>query len=346
MNPNPGDNALNTPRLRGRAARLATLCSTGLGAAVLIAFSTAQAQNRPWPERPVRVIVPGPAGSAPDAMARLLGNKLSETWGQPVTVENVVGASGNIGTDRVAKAPADGYTLLYNTIGPIAVNVTLFAGKLPYDPLKDLAPVSLVVKVPNLLTVHPGLPFRSVRDLIAAAKRDGGKIRYATAGPGTTQHLSGELLNMLAGLQMTGIPYKSSAQMTTDAIGGQFELMFHNAPVVLPHIKAGSLRALAITSNRRSPSAPDVPTMIEAGVDKFEITAWFGFMAPAGTPPAVVQKVSADVARLVASPDVQSRILADASEPVGSTPDEYGAFIRAEIAKWREVVKLTNMKPE
>ena len=336
---------MNTLNPWMRAAHRAATC-TALASACLLALSPAQAQTRAWPERPVKIVVPAPPGSAPDAMVRLLGNKLAETWGQTVTIENVVGASGNIGTDRVAKAPSDGYTLLYNTIGPIAVNVTLFAGKLPYDPLKDLAPISLVVKVPNLLTVHPGLPFKSVRDLIAAAKRDGGKVRYATAGPGTTQHLSGELLNMLAGLQMTGIPYKSSAQMTTDAIGGQFELMFHNAPVVLPHIKAGSLRALAITSNKRSASVPDVPTMIEAGVDKFEITAWFGFMAPAATPPAVIQKVSADVARLVASAEVQNRILADASEPVGGTPDEYGTFIRAEIAKWREVVRQTNMKPE
>jgi tripartite-type tricarboxylate transporter receptor subunit TctC len=328
-------------RLPQRIALIAALL--GIGFSTLPA---AQAQLRPWPDKPVRVIVPGPAGSAPDAMARLLGNKLAEAWGQPVTVENIVGASGNIGTDRVAKAPGDGYTLLYNTIGPIAVNVTLFAGKLPYDPAKDLAPVSLVVKTPNLLTVHPGLPFRSVRDLIAAAKKDGGKIRYATAGPGTTQHLSGELLNLLAGIQMTGIPYKSSAQMTTDAIGGQFELMFHNAPVVLPHIKAGSLRALAITSARRSPSVPDVPTMVEAGVNGFEVSAWFGFMAPATTPPAVIQKISTDVARLVATPELQGRMLADASEPVGSTPDEYAAFIKAETAKWREVVKQTNMKPE
>ena len=336
---------MNTLKPWMRAAHRAATC-TALAGACLLVLSPTQAQTRAWPERPVKIVVPAPPGSAPDAMVRLLGNKLAESWGQTVTIENVVGASGNIGTDRVAKAPGDGYTLLYNTIGPIAVNVTLFAGKLPYDPLKDLAPISLVVKVPNLLTVHPGLPFRSVRDLIAAAKRDGGKVRYATAGPGTTQHLSGELLNMLAGLQMTGIPYKSSAQMTTDAIGGQFELMFHNAPVVLPHIKAGSLRALAITSNKRSASAPDVPTMIEAGVDKFEITAWFGFMAPAATPPAIIQKVSADVARLVATSEVQNRILADASEPVGGTPDEYGAFIRAEIAKWREVVRQTNMKAE
>ena len=323
---------------------LATLLGVGLSATFML--SATQAQTRAWPERPVKVIVPAPPGSAPDAMVRLLGNKLAEMWGQPVTIENIVGASGNIGTDRAAKAPADGYTLLYNTIGPIAVNGTLFAGKLPFDAVKDLAPVSLVVKVPNLLTVHPGLPYRSVRDLIAAAKKDPGKVRYATAGPGTTQHLSGELLNTLVGIQTTGIPYKSSAQMTTDAIGGQFELMFHNAPVVLPHIKSGSLRALAITSLKRSPSIPDAPTMIEAGVNGFEITAWFGFMAPAGVPPAIIQKITTDVARLVASADVQARMLGDASEPVGSTPDDYATFIKAEITKWAAVVKQANMKPE
>ncbi len=327
------------------AASLATTLTTALGIS-LLTLPASHAQSRAWPERPVKVIVPAPPGSAPDAMVRLLGAKLSEVWGQPVTIENVVGASGNIGTDRAAKAPADGYTLLYNTIGPIAVNGTLFAGKLPYDAMKDLAPISLVVKVPNILTVHPGLPYRNVRDLIAAAKKDPGKIRYATAGPGTTQHLSGELLNTLVGIQTTGIPYKSSAQMTTDAIGGQFEVMFHNAPVVLPHIKAGSLRALAITSQKRSPSIPDAPTMIEAGVNGFEITAWFGFMSPAGVPPAIIQKVSADVARLVATPEVQARMLADASEPVGSTPDDYAAFIKTEITKWAAVVKQANMKPE
>ena len=314
-------------------------------AAALLAIAPAHAQ-RAWPERPVKVIVPAPPGSAPDTMSRLLAVKLGEAWGQPVTIENVVGAAGNIGTDRVAKAPADGYTLLYNTIGPIAVNVTLFAGKLPYDPVKDLTPVSLVVKVPNIMTVHPGLPYRSVKDVIDAAKKEPGKIRYATAGPGTTQHLSGELLNTLMAINMNGIPYKSSAQMTTDGIGGQFEVMFHNAPVVLPHIKAGSLRALAITSSKRSPSVPDLPTMVEAGVNGFEVTAWFGVMAPGGTPAGIVQKISADVARLVATPDLQKRMLDDASEPVGSNPESYAAFIRAEIAKWSEVVKLANMKPE
>ncbi len=334
---------MNTSHPRTPLHRLAAVLGISLFA---LASSPVQAQVRAWPERPVKVIVPAPPGSAPDAMVRLLGAKLAEVWGQPVTIENVVGASGNIGTDRAAKAPADGYTLLYNTIGPIAVNGTLFAGKLPYDAVKDLAPISLVVKVPNILTVHPGLPYRNVRDLIAAAKKEPGKIRYATAGPGTTQHLSGELLNTLAGIQTTGIPYKSSAQMTTDAIGGQFEVMFHNAPVVLPHIKAGSLRALAITSNKRSPSIPDAPTMIEAGINGFEITAWFGFMAPTGVPAAVIGKISTDVARLVASADVQARMLGDASEPVGGTPDEYAAFIKSEITKWAAVVKQANMKPE
>ena len=327
-----------------RLSLLATLLGLGLAATLLL--SSAQAQTRAWPERPVKVIVPAPPGSAPDSMLRLLGNKLSELWGQPVTIENVVGASGNIGTDRAAKATPDGYTLLYNTIGPIAVNGTLFAGKLPFDPAKDLTPISLVVKTPNLLTVHPSSPYRSVRELIAAAKKDPGKIRYATAGPGTTQHLSGELLNTLMGIQTTGIPYKSSAQMTTDAIGGQFEMMFHNAPVVLPHIKAGSLRALAITSNKRSPSIPEAPTMIEAGVNGFEIAAWFGFMAPAGTPAAVIQKVSADVNRLIATPEIAARMASEASEPGGGTPDDYAAFIKSETTKWAAVVKLANMKAE
>ena len=334
---------MHTSHPRKTLYRLAAILGISLFA---LSSASALGQTRAWPERPVKVIVPAPPGSAPDAMVRLLGAKLSEIWAQPVTIENVVGASGNIGTDRAAKAPADGYTLLYNTIGPIAVNGTLFAGKLPYDAVKDLAPISLVVKVPNILTVHPGLPYRNVRDLIAAAKKEPGKIRYATAGPGTTQHLSGELLNTLAGIQTTGIPYKSSAQMTTDAIGGQFEVMFHNAPVVLPHIKAGSLRALAITSSKRSPSIPDAPTMIEAGINGFEITAWFGFMAPAGVPAAVIGKISSDVARLVASADVQARMLGDASEPVGGTPDEYAAFIKSEITKWAAVVKQANMKPE
>lgn len=327
------------------APGLSAMAAAVLGAGLLL-HSMAQAQSRPYPEKPVRVIVPAPPGSAPDFLARLLGQKLSEAWSQPVVIDNVVGASGNIGTDRVAKATPDGYTLLFNTIGPIAVNVSLFGDKLPYDPLKDLAPISLVAKMPNLLTVNPGVPVRSLKELIAMAKKEPGKLRYGTAGPGTTQHLSGELLNTLAGIKLVSIPYKSSAQMTTDAIGGQIEVLFHNAPVLLPHIKAGTLRPIAITSATRSAAVPDVPTMAEAGVPGFEITAWFGFMAPGGTPQRLIQKISADIARIVATPEIRERILSQASEPVGNRPEEYAAFINAEIVKWRGVIKQANIKAD
>ncbi|MEI6302608.1 MAG: tripartite tricarboxylate transporter substrate binding protein [Betaproteobacteria bacterium] len=316
------------------------------GSLLMLCAATVQAQQRPWPDKPVRVVVPAPAGSAPDTIVRVIGQKLSDVWGQPVVIENVVGASGNIGTDRVAKALPDGYTLLFNTIGPIAVNVTLFGDKLPYDPVKDLAPVSLVIKMPNLLTVNPKLPVRNLAELIAMAKKEPGKLRYGTAGAGTTQHLSGELLNTLADINLVGIPYKSSAQMTTEAIGGQIEVLFHNAPVLLPHIKAGTLRPIAITSTKRSASAPDVPTMSEAGVSGFEVTAWFGFMAPAATSPALIRKISADVVRIVATPEIQERILSQASEPVGSSPEEYAAFIKSEIAKWRDVIRQANIKAD
>ena len=314
--------------------------------AVLGLFAQSAVAQPKYPDRPVRMVVPAPPGSAPDILARLVGQKLGESWGQPVVIDNVVGASGNIGTDRVAKAAPDGYTLLFNTIGPIAVNVTLFGDKLPYDPQKDLAPVSLVTKMPNLLTVNPKVPVKSLREMIELARKEPGKLRYGTAGPGTTQHLSGELLNTLEKINLVAIPYKSSAQMTTDAIGGQIEVLWHNAQVLIPHVKAGTLRPIAITSAKRSPALPDIPTMIEAGVPGFEITAWFGVMCPGATPPALIQKISADVQRVVAMPDIRDRILADASEPVGNRPEEYAAFINSEVVKWRAVIKQANMKPD
>lgn len=320
----------------------------GVSLVALTAFcsSASHAQTLNWPEKAVRIIVPAPPGSAPDALVRMFAQKMSEGWGQPVTVENIVGASGNIGTDRAAKATPDGYTLLFNTLGPVAVNYALFGGKLPYDPIKDLAPISLVAKMPNFLTVSATLPIKDMKELIALAKKEPGKIRYGTAGPGTTQHLSGELLNLRADIKMTSVPYKSSAQMTTDGIGGQIELLIHNAPVLLPHMKAGTLRPLAITSKERSPAAPDVPTMAEVGIADFEITAWFGFMAPAGTPKPIIDKVSKDVARIIAMPEVRDRILAQASVPISNTPEEYAAFIQAETKKWAEVIKQANIKAD
>lgn len=330
-----------------RRNAIGVLVSTALASAAIgLGWSSPIGAQPKWPEKSVRLVVPAPPGSAPDILSRLLGQKLSDSWGQPVVIDNVVGASGNIGTDRVAKAAGDGYTLLFNTIGPIAVNVSLFGDKLPYDPLKDLAPVSLVTKMPNLLTVNLKVPIHSVKDLIALARKEPGKLRYGTAGPGTTQHLSGELLNTLENIKLVAIPYKSSAQMTTDAIGGQFEILFHNAQPLMPHVKAGTLRPIAITSAKRSPMLPDIPTMIESGIPGFEITAWFGVMAPGTTPQPLIQKISADVQRIVAMPEIRDRIIADASEPVGNRPDEYAAFIRAEITKWRGVIKQANMRPD
>lgn len=322
----------------GLTAALATVMAYSL-----VAPDSAQAQTK-WPEKQVKMIVPAPPGSAPDGQIRLISQKLSEMWGQPVIVENVVGAGGTIGTDRVAKSAPDGYTFLYNTIGPIAVAESLMGpGKLPYSPLKDFAPVSLATKTPNWVTVHPSVPVNNIQELIALAKKNPGKLRYGTAGPGTTQHLTGELLNLVEGIQLVGIPYKSSAQMTTDGLGGQIEILIHNTPVLLPHIRAQKLRPLAITSDKRSPAEPKIPTMIESGVKDFEITAWFGFLAPTGTPRPIIDKLSKDVAKVLAMPDVNKRIVDQATEVVGSTPEQYAAFIKSETAKWKDVIIRAKM---
>lgn len=313
-----------------------------LVAAACLAAGSAFAQS--YPAKPVRVIVPAPPGSAPDFLSRLIAPKLTDMWGQPIVIDNVLGAGGNIGTDRVAKAPADGYTLLFNTIGPIGVNISMYAN-LPFDPVKDFAPITLVAKVPNILVVHPSVPVKSVQELVAYAKQNPGKLRYGSPGSGTSNHLSAELLNTMAGIQLMHIPYKSSAQMTTDILGGQVEVVFHNAPVLLPHVKSGALRGLAVTSAQRVASAPELPPVGQA-VPGFEVTAWFGFMAPAHTPQPVIAKIHADVVKAMAAPDVRERMLTQAAEPVGSTPQEYAAFISSEIAKWAKVVKQSGAKVE
>ncbi len=327
-----------TPGVRARRRTIGLLlCAFVLGAVSSLAWGQA------WPSRPVRLIVPAPPGSAPDFLSRTVGAKLTEMWGQPILVDNVVGASGHIGTERVAKATPDGYTLLFNTIGPIAVNINLF-DKLPFDPIKDFVPITLVAKTPNIVCVNPNLPVKSIAELVAYVKQNPGKIRYGSAGNGTTPHLSGELFNVMTGSSIVHIPYKSSAQMTTDAISGQVELIFHNAPVVLPHVKSGSLRGLAITSSKRHDSVPDLPTMVEAGIGDYEVTAWFGILAPTGTPAGVISKVHADVVKVLAMNDVKERFVTQIAEPVGNTPEEFGAFIRSETAKWAKVVKQSKAK--
>jgi tripartite-type tricarboxylate transporter receptor subunit TctC len=307
----------------------------------LLAIASSQAQD--YPNRQVKFIVPAAAGSVPDFLARTIGQRLSDGWRQPVVIENVVGAGGNIGTDRAAKSPADGYTLLLNTIAPIAVNQSLFS-KLPYDPVKDLAPVTQVANTANILSVHPSFPAKNLKELISLAKTQPGKLSYPSGGNGTTQHLSGELLNTMAGIKLVHIPYKSTAQMTTDALGGQVPMIFHNAPVVLPHVRSGALRGIAVTSAKRQHYAPELPTMSEAGLPGFEVSAFFGVMVPAGTPQAIIDKLHREITAIMAIPEVNERFLAQAAEPVGNRPAEYAAFIQTEITKWARVVKEAGLK--
>ncbi len=321
------------------------MAGVALAATVAGAGFTAAAHAQAWPAKSVRLVVPAPPGSAPDYLSRILAVKLGEMWGHTVVIDNIVGASGHIGTERVAKAPADGYTILFNTIGPIAVNVSLFR-KLPFDPAKDLAPITLVALTPNIVCLHPSVPATNVKELIALAKKNPGKLHYGSGGPGTTQHLSGELFNVLAGVKIVHVPYKSSAQMTIDTIGGQIDLVMHNAPVVQTHVQNGKLRGIAVTSARRLAGVPNLPTMIEAGLPGFEVTAWFGLLAPTGTPPAVINKVHADTVRVLGMADVKERFLTQAAEPSGNKPEEFAAFIRAETAKWAKVIKASGATAE
>jgi tripartite-type tricarboxylate transporter receptor subunit TctC len=311
-------------------------------------WGDASAQTRPgqaYPEKLVRMIVPAPPGSGPDALGRILGAKLGEMWGQTVIVENIVGAGGNIGHERGARAAPDGYTILMGLIGPMSVSSSLVE-KMPFDPVKDLAPVTLLITLPNVLVVHPSIPVTNLRELIAYAKQNPGKLRYGFPGVGTSNHLSAEQFNMMAGIKTSGVPYKASAQMTTDLIGGHIEMMFHNAPVVLPHVRSGALRGLAITSAQRNPAAPDIPTLGEAGVPGYEVTSWYGMYVPAGTPPAVVARLNADISKVLALPDVKAWIEAQAGVAGGGSPEALAAFQAAETVKWKTLVKAADIKAQ
>ena len=315
-----------------------------LAAGLAGASGVALGQAR-YPDKPVRMIVPAPPGSGPDAIGRLLGAKLTEAWGQSVLVDNVVGAGGNLGHDRGAKAPADGYTLLMGLIGPMSVSASLGV-QMPFDPVKDLAPVTLLIRLANILAVHPSVPVKDLRELIAYAKANPGKLRYGHPGSGTSNHLSAEQFNMMAGIKTSGVPYKASSQMTTDLLGGHIEMMFHNAPVVLPHVRSGALRAIAITGPQRDAAAPDIPTLNEAGVPGYEVTAWYAMYVPAGTPAPIIARLNTDIAKALALPEVKSWIGAQAGVGGGGSPEALAAFQAAEIVKWRNLIKAADIKPQ
>ena len=318
-----------------------------LCAALLMgAASLSSAMAQTFPTKPVRSVAPYSPGSGPDAVMRILSDKLSRSWGQQLVIDNKPGANGFIAISDAKRAAPDGYTVLQADNTHMALAPHLFK-QLPYDPVKDFAPITLLMSMPNLLVVHPSVPAKNVKELIAYAKQNPGKLRYGHPGNGTTPHLSAELLNQMAGLKMEGIPYKSSAQMMTDLLAGHYEVLFHNSSVVIPHARAGGARILAITSAERTASLPDVPTLAEAGnLPGFSVNAWWGLYAPAGTPPDIVNKASADVSAVIAQAEVKNWIEGQGGIPGGGAPQTLRAHQAAETARWREIVKAANIKPD
>ena len=312
-----------------------------LGLLLGLVFALASAQS--YPTKPIRLVVPFPPGGATDILARDVAQKLTEAWGQSVIVDNRPGAGGNIGSELVAKSAPDGYTLEMGTVGTHAINASLYA-KMPYDHVKDFTPVILVAGVPNVLVVNPSVPANSVAELIAYAKANPGKLNFASSGNGTSIHLSGELFKVMAGVQITHIPYKGSTPALQDLLAGQVQMMFDNLPPSLPQIKAGKLRALAVTSLTRAPALPDVPTLSESGLPGFEASSWFGILAPAGTPAPIVAKLNAEIAKYLATPEAKEKLAKQGANAAGGTPDDFAKHIAAETAKWAKVVKDSGAK--
>jgi tripartite-type tricarboxylate transporter receptor subunit TctC len=311
-------------------------------ASVLFLALPAAAQN--YPVRPVRVIVPFTAGGNTDLTARSIGARLSEVFGQQVVVENRPGGATNIGTELVAKAPPDGYTILMGG-ATNAINMSTQA-KPPYDTLRDFAPIILCVKGANLLAIHPSVPARNLKELIALAKARPGQLNFASSGLGSSNQMAGELLKMMANINIVHVPYKGNPQAITDTMAGHVEMVFSGVPALIPHIQSGRLRAIAIGSLKRFTAVPEVPTFDESGVKGYEATTWFGLMAPVKTPKEIVARWNVEVGKILASPDLKGRFLNEGLEPMGGTQEEFGKFIRVEIEKYARVVSATGMKPQ
>jgi tripartite-type tricarboxylate transporter receptor subunit TctC len=318
------------------------LIGRALVALATAACSAAIAAGPVYPDKPVRVVVVYPPGGGIDIVVRAIGQKLADVWGPPMIVDNRPGAGTTIGAAIVAKAPADGYTLLATDVS-FAITPTLYP-QLPYDPVKDFAPVSLLNLVTDILVVHPSLPANSVKELIAYAKANPGKVLYASAGNGTLNHLAPEMLKSMAGIDLVHVPYKGAVAALADVISGREQIYIGALVTTVPHIKSGRLRALAITGKKRSSVFPDLPTVAEQGLRDYDVSAWYGLLAPAGTPRPIIEKINAEVRKALQSPDIQQRLAADGSESVGSSPEEFGKFIQVEIAKWGKAVKAAGAR--
>jgi tripartite-type tricarboxylate transporter receptor subunit TctC len=329
-------------RLEGPLSRR-HLLALAAGIACAIALPS-QAQPEAWPSRPIKLVVGYAAGGATDVIARLVAVKLGERLGQPVVVDNRAGANSNVGAEVVAKSPPDGYTLYVFTIAN-TINASLYA-RLGYDPQKDFEPIGLIAKIPNILVVNNNLPIKSIADYqrFARASKDG--ITFASSGAGSSIHLSGEMFKMQTHLNMLHVPYRGSAPAVTDLLGGQVQSMFDNTPSALPHVQGGRLRAIAITSAKRSPLLPDVPTVAESGFPGFDVQSWFGLAAPAGTPKPVIDRLNAELNKVLAAPELRQRFQDLAASPEPGTPDQMRSFAVAETQRWREVVKASGAKAE
>jgi tripartite-type tricarboxylate transporter receptor subunit TctC len=317
----------------------------GLAAAgTLPTFAVAFADDK-YPSRPITLICPYAAGGNADQRSRQFGRFISAALGQPVVVDDKPGAGGNIGTEAIAKAKPDGYTIGMGNFAPLAVNPTMFK-KMNFDPQKDLAPIALIERGPLVLMVNPASPYKSVQDIVAASKAKKGGLSFASGGLGGSHHLSGELFKSIAGIELTHVPYKGGAPATTDLMGGQVDMMFEQMYSAAPNIRAGKLRALAITSKTRSPLFPDLPTMVEAGVPGFEVQNWQGLVAPAGTPPAIVKVLNDAVNRGLADPAIRKLLLDQGNELGGGTPEQFAALIKVEGARWGKLVREAHIQPE
>jgi len=312
--------------------------------AVAMAFASG-APAQAYPAKAVRIVVPFPPGGTSDILARTIGPRLSAEWGQPVVVDNRPGAAGNIAAEHVARSPGDGYTLFITTVGIHAIHPTLYS-KLPFDAIRDFTPITNLVMLPTVLTVHPSIPVRTVKELIALAKKRPGDLHYSSAGSGSQPHLTAELFKTMAGVDLLHVPYKGAAQQLTDLVAGHVAATFATAPSAVPFIKSGQMRAIGVSSGKRASALPDVPTIAEAGVPGYEAVGWNGMVGPANLAAPVLEKVHATVVRIFKMPEVAGRMTALAADPVTTTPAEFGAYIKAEIGKWAKVVKATGAKAE
>ncbi len=316
-----------------------------IAACAASALTCAFAHAQTYPSKPIRFVVPYPAGGPVDIVARLLAQKVAENAGQPVVVDNKPGAGGNIGADLVAKSPPDGYTILMGAVATHAINPALYAS-IPFDPARDFVPIVQVASTPNVLVVNPSIPAANVQELIAYARRNPGKLNFGSGSTGSAGHLAGELFKSMAGIDMTHVPYKGAAPAMQDLVAGQIQLMFDNLASALGQVRAGKVKALAVTTAARTALAPELPTLAESGLPGFDISTWFGVFAPAGTPRNVAQRLHEEFSRALAAPDVRERMLALGAEPAGGSSAQFAAYIRAEAEKYARLVKSSGAKAD